>query len=95
MSLVASAELSDQIERDQLQAAGALIWEFYGQRRVSDEEAGRLQECLEHRRGRGGQRRGTQDAPIAPLRGRVNKYAPRRHQRSPDRAASRARRTPL
>jgi hypothetical protein len=115
MSIAASAELSDQIERkisplglvaieiynvingcetaDQLQAAGALIWEYYGQRRVSDNEADRLQECLERRRG--SPRRGAKDAPIATLRGRVSRFSPRRHQRSPDRAASRARRRKL
>jgi hypothetical protein len=78
---------------DQLQAAGALIWEYYGRRRVSNDEAAHLQECLERRRG--GPRVSVKGAPIAPLRGRVSRFAPRKHQRSPDRAASRARRRKL
>ena len=115
MSIAASAELSDQIDRkmtplgpvainiynvinscetsDQLQASGALIWEYNGKGLVCDDEATYLQECLERRRG--GPRRAAKDAPIAPLRGKVSKFSSRRHQRSPDRAASRARRRKL
>jgi hypothetical protein len=77
---------------DQLQAVAALVWEHYGNNRLSDSEATYLGSCIDRRRGVS--RRAVPIA-IAPLRGRVTKFFPRKPQRSPDRESSRGRRRVL
>ena len=77
---------------DQLQAMAALVWEHYGNNRLSDSEASYLGSCIDRRRGVSRQAVPT---AVAPLRGRVNKFFPRKPQRSPDREASRGRRRTL
>ncbi len=77
---------------DQLQAVAALVWEHYGTNRLSDNEATYLGSCIDRRRGVS---RRAVPVAVAPLRGRVTKFFPRKPQRSPDREASRGRRRML
>src|SRR6476646_10582443 len=77
---------------DQLQAVAALVWEHYGTNRLSDNEATYLGSCIDRRRGVS---RRAVPVALAPLRGRVTKFFPRKPQRSPDREASRGRRRML
>ncbi len=93
---LAGAELYGVINncasKEQLQAVGALIWEYYGNKRVSDDEATYLQSCIDRRRGVS--RCAAPETP-GPLNGRVSGFFRRKPQRSPNREASRGRRRML
>jgi hypothetical protein len=85
--------INDCATSDHLQAVAGLVWRQLGCGSIDDAAASYLAACIEARKGSRHHR--VASTVIAPLRGRVGRFFPRKPQRSPDRAASRGRRRML